>query len=261
MFNQFVRNNPSVSWRDKVKDLKDGRAEYGKVYDIMTPFERMAVERSLSEYRSKNESDILAGAFSEYHATINKVNAAVEKVKTAKAKERARWDAARLNAEMALVENRVKIALNSWQGGSLKDPGQINRLKEIYQDLHDSDDLYKQRAAAEVFTGLVSMVGGNNMEWRMAANSLAKQAERDALEARDFPELNTAIEEVEAAGKEFNQASQALWQLDYDLGDQLPNGNIGNFAIKLELQKTVINDDGTISVLESTNDPRIRMGI
>lgn len=259
MFSQFINNSGSVSWRDKVKDLKAGRAEYGKVYSIMTDFERMAVERSIAEYKKNNEPSILAGAFSEYHAAMNKVNAAVVKVKTAKEHERARWDASKLSAEMSVTENLVKIAINK-PDVDPKNP-LIDRLKTIYQDIHESGDLYKQRAAAEVFTGLVGMIGGNNLDLRASANWLAKQAEKDALQSRDFPELNTAMEEIEAASKEFNQSKQALWQLDYDLGDQNPNGTIGNWSIRTELQKTVFNDDGTIAMVDNLNDPRIEKAI
>jgi hypothetical protein len=241
MLNRFSNSN---NWRDSLKELKTARDEYAQYSNVMTPYERLTIDKAITEQRHRIEPGVINGAIAEWNNAIEKVERKYQNVQDKKAKETSRWDAAKLTSEMQAVEMMVKQTVNSNIKGPL-DKDATDRLKHIYSELQSSKDMYKMRAAGEVYTGLVSMVG-SEYDTRREAYHMSKQAQKDAQAARAFPELDQAELEAKEATNELDQVRQTLVTVDNDLGYTKFNGEIGNFAIFQEINRVKVDRMGNI---------------
>lgn len=249
MLNKFSSNG---TWRDQLQELVKTRNEYSQYANVMTAFERLNIEKAIKGMRAEIEPVILAGARAEWDTAIQNFKAKDARVKAARSKESARWDAARLNSEMQAVEMMVKQTVKSNVSGPL-DNATMARINAIYEDFQNSGDIYKQRAAGEVYAGLVSMVG-EGFDQRQQAYVMAERAQRDILKAREFDELKAAEQEAIQAVEGLNQAKMLLHDVDRDLGDTRPNGTIGNYELAQELARVRTDEDGNITQILDRSD-------
>lgn len=248
MFYNLTTKRPGASWRDRLEEIKGARAEYYKNLNIMTPFERVLIEKSVSEKVKEVEPYILEGAIGEWHYALNNYQKAIAQVQEAKNREVSRWDASKLNAEMQSAEMLIKKAIESSVGGGSLEPSVMPRIEAMYQDAQRSGDIYKQRAMAEVATSLTNMVG-DDMSDRMRANRIAQQAQRDAQAVRTTAELERAHITAKEAVESINHAREVLSDVDAALGRTLPNGEIGHFDIFREVCRVKTDARGNIKAI------------
>lgn len=230
-----IPQRPGNAWRDRLAEIKAARDEYKSIESIAGPGERVLFSKSINEKIAEVENMIIQGALSEFQSAVDQWHDANKKLQTAKNDEVKRWSAEKINAEMTMAESLVKNAVRSSTGGQLE-PDVLPRLRSMYQEAYNSGDLYKQRAYAEVFTGLAGMVG-NDGEARLLANRLSKQARRDARAVRVTPELEKADQAAAAAVEGINKAKSTLFEVDDSMGWTKFNGEIGNFQLYTELQR------------------------
>ncbi|MDD5191282.1 MAG: hypothetical protein PHE50_09615 [Dehalococcoidales bacterium] len=244
----FTNRSHSGNWREMLKELYEGFKEYNQYKGIMTAWERSQIERSIVKVRSEIEPAVLAGAVGEWNSAITEVEYRFKMVEAAKHEEVRRWDAAKLTSEMQMNEMLIKQIVGSPGGISNNDPEVMNRLQKVYQDAQSSGDMYKQRAAAEVFTNLLSMVGGSDQDRRMQANSLAKQAQRDAEKSRAFPKLEEAEAAAAAAVEGIKRARNTLIEVDCQLEGREPEygAPVRSFSIDKELGRVKTDERGNI---------------
>jgi hypothetical protein len=237
--NQFVPNG--TTWRDQLKGLQEAKNEYAKYSNIMTQFEQAAIQKTINDAQDKVEPAIINGAFAEFEQTVQKAQSIHAKIQKAKVNEINRWDAGKLASEMQVIEMLAKQVVKS---PSMIPAETISRLKNIYAEAQQSGNMYKQRAAAEVFTGLLSIVGGNDLEQRIPADGLAQQAKRDAAKLRITPEMETAEREGNEAIQEVEKAKFMLEDVNRQLGYR------ANYEFKEELSRLQQEPSGKVVLVD-----------
>lgn len=244
MINTYSIQN-GTTWQDSLKELESARSEYAKYAGIMTEFERQAIQKKINEFVDSIQPKVLAGAFAEFEGTVKGVQDKESELDKAKANEVKRWDAAKLNAEMQFVKTQIENKLKT-SGVSVSDPAIVSHLKGIYTEAKQSGDLHKQRAAAEVFSGLQSYV---NPALKIDAVIVATGAKKDLEAIRSTPEIQAAEQAVNDKISELRQSQRTLMSIDRTLGYTQPNGELGCGEIIRELGRLRRDEEGK-TVLE-----------
>jgi hypothetical protein len=131
----------------------------------------------------------------EFKAHIAHYKSAQAKVQEERAKEANRFDTARLNQELQLIQTRVKLAMEGET--NLLDAGNVPisaRLQAVYDEAMQSGDIHRQRAAVEV----LKATSAHGQE-RIAVNALAKSAERAERDLRQTEATRTAAQDLQGA--------------------------------------------------------------
>lgn len=236
----YLRNSTIKSeggWRDKLEYIRAAFKEYGEYSPLMTLYERTLLTNEIKNRRTQYEPEIVASAIGEWDATCDKVLAAEAKIEKARGKESARWEAGRLASEMQLHNMLIETALASDKP--------LDQLRAVYEDAQRSGDIYKQRAAAEVFSALDRKLKSvDDFDTRGFGHVLAEQAKRDAAAIRTTPELEQAHQDAQTAYQELQAARAMLADVDAGLGYQLPNGGIGNTTLFVAIDRRIERDHG-----------------
>lgn len=184
------------SWMDALEEIKDLREEYQRNAQIMTPYERQAVESYIGQRRRANRDQIARGMVQAFNVQVATYEAAKKRIEDERRKEINRWDPGRLTAEMQLAEMRVKaiMARNSRPGD---DP--TGELAAVFAEARESGDQHKQRAAAEVMAGALGAARTDDPTARMRLNRIAQQAHQALQEIRITPGMLEAEQVRETA--------------------------------------------------------------
>jgi len=169
----------------------------------MTDFERSLINNDIQERINQVEQQVVDGVVSEWNAAADRVYKALKQVELEKAAEVRRWDADKLAAEMQAVSMLVDYAVAT--RGLDNDSEKV--LTRIYDDAVNSGDIYKKRAAAEVFSGLMGKKIGDDMDSRMKANRFITRAKNDAEECRTTDGIKRAEEEARSVMTESHLVS------------------------------------------------------
>ncbi len=192
----IIRQSNSVSWRDRLNELKAGKDRFMQYQPIMTQYEQATIAEDLGRKQSQFAPLIIAGMLQEYHQAVS----AFEDARKAEARERAaeinRWDSSKLAAEIQLTQARLADL------AGLEDPSAV--LSGIMQEAEASGDMHKRRAVAEVVRASLAKMGGADMDNRRGVNRVAKQAEQVLNELR-------TTEAMQKANQEASQAFDAIW--------------------------------------------------
>ncbi len=250
MFTNHFTTNSSNNWRESLKELKAARDQYNQYTNIMTPFERAIIEKSIVEQREKIEKSVLTGAITEWNNAIDHVKTSFEIVDLMKAKEVKRWNASEINSQRQMMEDRIKTELGRDDIGRA-----VKNLEGFFED-GMRGTVEQQRATCEVFRGLVKLLPkGNNPITHevLSANGLATKANLKLKELRTMPDLDDAHKKAAEAVEGLEQARKTIQHADADLGYTKPNGEIGSFTLFQQLGRVGTDNEGNITFIENRN--------
>ena len=185
----------------------------------MSEYERIVINREIQQRQTRYEPVVVAGALAEWNGAVANVKDALAKVKTAKQKALTRWEPGRLSAELQVYKTLAEQAARITDPRSLKE-----RLSEMYQEAKESGDQYKWRAAGEIMQGAVAYAG-QDLDDRMAMNSIAQLAARDLEALKTTPELANAHQAAAVAVESLNGAQNTIFEAASVLGIGHPDNN------------------------------------
>lgn len=213
MNNRFFGTTQPQTWRDLLKELKAAKEELYKNQAIMTPYERQTISESIKARAEAVAPRLQGGAIAEWKAAIEVYQDKAAAVEKARIAEINRWDNARLGAEIGAVKALVELALSGGNGNALAGMTKAApRLERIYNEAQASGDIYKQRAAAEVFRSLDGASLKTDTTDRAAVSGLAHKA------AKDLPGLRVT-DGITQAIHERDEAAQGVYNLRSELND------------------------------------------
>jgi len=217
-------------WMAMVKYLKEAVVEENRVWNLMTDYEKLSIQESISEMREQYRPTIEAGALGNWWSVVRDLKAALATVEDEKRKNTNSWDAAQLAAEMQVAVMRVNQAAKS-------DAGRFDlaAMQAIYQEAQEAQDRYKLRAVCEAMRSLVSQVPAVSdpdpygTDPRLVANRMANQAKRDLESLKNSEGLVKAHAAAEVKVNELAQAKGVLLDAAEALGDMdMHNYNLHN---------------------------------
>lgn len=213
MNNRFFGHTQPQTWRDLLKELKAAKDELRRHENIMTPYERQAISESIKARAEAVGPRLQGGAIAEWKAAIEVYQDKAAAVEKARIAEINRWDNARLGAEIGAVKALVELALSGGNGNALAGMTKAApRLERIYNEAQVSGDIYKQRAAAEVFRSLDGASLKTDTTDRAAVSGLVHKA------AKDLPGLRVT-DGITQAIHERDEAAQGVYNLRSELND------------------------------------------
>lgn len=213
MNNRFFGHTQPQTWRDLLKELKAAKEELYKNQAIMTPYERQTISESIKARAEAVAPRLQGGAIAEWKAAIEVYQDKAAAVEKARIAEINRWDNARLGAEIGAVKALVELALSGGNGNALAGMTKAApRLERIYNEAQVSGDIYKQRAAAEVFRSLDGASLKTDTTDRAAVSGLVHKA------AKDLPGLRVT-DGITQAIHERDEAAQGVYNLRSELND------------------------------------------
>jgi hypothetical protein len=247
------------TWQDALGLLQAGRKELQKNAGIMTEYERLAASRSIEGVKEAYYQTIKGGALGEYNQALDGYQAARNRLERARAKEAARWDAARLRDEMQLAEMLFTKAKETRvdafaQPGS---PSAADEIERIYQEAQASGDIYKRRAVAEAIRGLeIGTISGNDpvrIRERGRLEALKKQSAQDLAAVRVTDEMIAADNEISARWNEFSEKRQQLITVGQELDGSDPTGLFAAGDIARAIRRVQVDQGGEVRILAPDN--------
>jgi hypothetical protein len=190
MLRSFQNSGPTsgANWEAEIKAAYEELRLHGHE---MSPYEHNLISREIKRRQDELIPIVGAKVIGEFKAAIKAYQDAEAGVDKARTAEINRFDSAKLNTELQLLQARVDLAyqkdVNPHRGA---DTPASKRLAEIFAEAVHSDDLHKQRAAVEVFKAIRLPAGPQ--EERILVNQLAKDAEAAEPGLRDTAELHQA---------------------------------------------------------------------
>lgn len=254
MFNYSIPST-SNTWQDRLKEIKIAREHLAKHEAMMTPYERQMRSEEIHQKLEAYYPTIYKGVKTAWDGWINEYKKATARLSEAKAKEYAKWDPAKLGAEMqtfrTLVDQRLMTEKDSILAGG---PGPAERVKKVYEEYQKSGDPYKQRASSEVLLGLPTQ--GLRRDDVIGIRFLGHEAESNLLQLRNTEEIQKAEEAyMESAQELFKQRAQ-LSEVASLVGEP-PDTGFGSGSItKLQRMVQVERETGDIK-LYTMDDPEV----
>lgn len=249
MNNRFFGATQPQSWRDLLKELKAAKEELQRNEGIMTPYERQAIGESIKARANAVAPRLQGGAIAEWKAAIGVYQDKAANVEKARIAEINRWDNGRLGAEIGAVKALVDLALAGGNGNALagvtKTAPQLDR---IYNEAMASGDIYKQRAAAEVFRSLA----GDNLKGdigdRAAVSGLAHKAAKDLPGLRMTDGITQAIQERDAAAEGVYSLRGELNDVSLVMGYGDATGMFSSGPVATAFRGVKFNNDHTLTI-------------
>lgn len=184
----------SLSHREMIAELSQGRKELRAYESMMTAYERETVREDLAARKARYRDTIVAGLLQEWDAALEAVQAAQAGVQKTYQAEAARWEAGKLTAEMTSAQQLADLAVQRGRKELPGQPGTKAILEGIYKDAENSGDLHRIRATCEVLAGM-----------GVEAGIIPGQAAAKLRELRQPPDLAAAqaaeFEAIRAAGE------------------------------------------------------------
>jgi hypothetical protein len=236
----YFGNQSVTGWRGMINHLKKANEEFQKAIPIMTQYERASIGHSINEKRVEYRPAIEAGALAVWNGAKSDLKAALKNVEVQRRKVRNSFDSAKLESEMSLVNRRMELAAKGNDSAAA--------LKDLYTEYQESGDRIKQRAAAEVFQGVLSLIpqgaqDSHGASARLLCNRITQQAAADLVTLQTSPELTKAHEEAAVKVAELQKSKNMLYEAAGVLGDLAPNENMLNSRF-IDALATVQNENG-----------------
>ena len=253
MFNNSTPSN-SPTWQDRLKEIKIAREHLAKHEAMMTPYERKMRSEEINQRLTAYYPTIYGGVKKAWEGWINEYNKATAHLADAKAKEYAKWDPAKLGAEMQtfklLADQQLSAGKDTVFGSG---PGASERVKKLYEEYQNSGDPYKKRASSEVLLGLSTE--GLKREDAINIRILGHEAESNLTQLRNTEEIQKAEEAyIESAQELFKQRAQ-LTEIATLVGE--PMGAFGGGGVsKLQKMVQVERETGEIKIY-TLEDPEV----
>jgi hypothetical protein len=201
----------AANWEAEIKTAQQELRLHGHE---MSPYERNVISREIKRRQDELIPVVGGMVIGEFHQAIGKYKASEQLMQAERTKEINRFDSAKLNTEIQLMQTRVQMATQKDKNVLRGDnPGISAQLQQVYSEAIQSGDLHKQRAAIEVIKS-VSLPGGQE---RGFVNDLARQAERAEVEFRQTEGTRNAqqarmdaLGELHAKHEQLDKVSQLL---------------------------------------------------
>ena len=254
MFNYSTPSN-SPTWHERVKEIKVAREHLSKYEAMMTPYEREMRSKEIQDKIHSYYPTIYGGVKKAWEGWINEYNKATARLADAKAKEYAKWDPARLGAEMQtfklLADQQLSAGKDTVFGSG---PGASERVKKIYEEYQNSGDPYKQRASAEVLQGISTQ--GLQREDAVGIRLLGHDAESRLIQLRSSEEIQKAEEAYVESAQELFKQRENLSEVATLMGEP-PDFGMGRWKIgELQRMVQVERETGEIKIY-SLDDPKV----
>lgn len=219
----------------------------------MSPYERMVISNDIQDDITKAHPAVYKQVVPPYKEAINKYKNSLASIEQEKTKEIQRFNAARLNEEMAYVTRSAEMALSD-SGSALDSTSSTvhEKLRALYDEAKRSGNLEKQRATFEVIQSVLPKAPGKE---RIEINSLAKEAQRDLAQLRRPESLLKAEQDAQSALQEVAQR-----QAEVAEAAELLEGNVTNIFATGSLIKAykLVQQDATGKVfIYDENDPEV----
>lgn len=254
----YAQGATAATWRDQYKILKEAKGEYERYAGIMSGYEQTIIARDIKARMEQHRSAITAGALSDYNAVLSRYQGAEAATQRAKKAEIARWgDAAKLVSEMQAAEMLLKQAMETTDN-AIVGPGKTSTsaaLEALYQEARDSGDIYKQRAAAEVFKAAVTEARKYGRD-AVVINRIAVQAAQDLEQLRFTDEMRAAEEGKAQAWQEYLTARRDLVEIGTFVDGYSPEDTFAQGPFALAVKRVQRDEAGNVSIL-SPDDPEI----
>ena len=254
MFNYSTPSN-SPTWHERVKEIKIAREHLSKHEALMTPYEREMRSEEIHDKLRSYYPTVYGGVKKAWEGWINEYNKATARLAEAKAKEYAKWDPAKLGAEMQafkmMVDQKLSSASDSVFAGG---PGPSERVKKLYEEYQKSGDPYKQRASCEVMQGISTQ--GLKRDEAVNIRLLGHEAEGRLLQLRNTEEIQKAEEHYVESAQELFKQRENLSEVATLMGEP-PDFGMGRWEIgKLQRMVQVERETGEIKIY-SLEDPEV----
>ena len=254
MFNHTISSTPTT-WQDRVKEIKIAREHLSKHEALMTAYEREMRGEEIHDKLRSYYPTIYGGVKKAWEGWINEYNKATARLAEAKAKEYAKWDPAKLGAEMQafkmMVDQKLSSASDSVFAGG---PGPSERVKKLYEEYQKSGDPYKQRASCEVMQGISTQ--GLKRDEAVSIRLLGHEAEGRLLQLRNTEEIQKAEEHYVESAQELFKQRENLSEVATLMGEP-PDFGMGRGEIgKLQRMVQVERETGEIKIY-SLEDPEV----
>ena len=254
MFNHTISSTPTT-WQDRVKEIKIAREHLSKHEALMTPYEREMRSEEIHDKLRSYYPTVYGGVKKAWEGWINEYNKATARLAEAKAKEYAKWDPAKLGAEMQafkmMVDQKLSSASDSIFAGG---PGPSERVKKLYEEYQKSGDPYKQRASCEVMQGISTQ--GLKRDEAVSIRLLGHEAEGRLLQLRNTEEIQKAEEHYVESAQELFKQRENLSEVATLMGEP-PDFGMGRWEIgKLQRMVQVERETGEIKIY-SLEDPEV----
>ena len=254
MFNHTISSTPTT-WQDRVKEIKIAREHLSKHEALMTPYEREMRSEEIHDKLRSYYPTVYGGVKKAWEGWINEYNKATARLAEAKAKEYAKWDPAKLGAEMQafkmMVDQKLSSASDSIFAGG---PGPSERVKKLYEEYQKSGDPYKQRASCEVMQGISTQ--GLKRDEAVNIRLLGHEAEGRLLQLRNTEEIQKAEEHYVESAQELFKQRENLSEVATLMGEP-PDFGMGRGEIgKLQRMVQVERETGEIKIY-SLEDPEV----
>jgi len=246
----------SKDWRSVVKELKSAADELNQYQEVMTPYERSVITRSIAAKQEEAGSRVISSALTEWKAQLGVYQDKDKALNRAKTEEIRRWDSQKLAVEISAIQSLVDLAISTQSQNPMAGKhGEISsRLKMIYHDAKESGNLHRQRAAAEVFKGLRNAkVPKDDMP---NLGVMAQQAEKDLLDIRVTDEMIDTLEERDAAVRAVLALKGELAEASKALGQGEVNELFGSGPFTKALKMAQLEPDNSLTILDE-NDPKV----
>ncbi len=241
MYSRFGTTQPQT-WRDLLKELKTAKDELRRNEAIMTAYERQTISESIQARANVIAPRLQGGAIAEWKAAIEVYQDKAAAVEKARIAEINRWDNGRLGAEIGAVKVLVDLAL----AGVVTKAGP--RLEQIYNEAQASGDIYKQRAAAEVFRSLSGDNLKGSVDDRAAVSGLAHKAAKDLPGLRVTDGITRAIQERDAAANGVYSLRSELNDVSLVMGYGDANGPFALGPVATAFRGVKFNNDHTLTI-------------
>jgi hypothetical protein len=237
-YKSFGTARTVANWRDALAMIQRGRDELSQYAEIMTPYEVTTAQNGINSKVEQYRDIITQGILTEHEQAIENYQRAGEKVQKEISKEINHWDTGRLNDEIRLYETLVKQAISGGANGDVLrgDKTSASTLEALYKEAHDSGDMHKQRAAAEVFKNVLSLVPSGDPA-RIAANRVVQQAKQDLEGLRSTAGIEQAKQEQGEALNGLYEKREEVRQVSQALGDGDPAGPFAGGAFARALRR------------------------
>jgi len=243
--------NNQIDTPEKMLDLiKRGMEVLQKHGSIMTQFEKLTAQEEIQAAKDKYHPYIVQHVLGKHNQAIENYKEARALVAKAKANETNRWDPAKLRDNMQLIGDQI-ARLSAMQPDPLRGFDPVNEVKALFDQAKNSQDPYKQRAAAEIIATMPEF-GNHDTAVELA---ILKHDARNVLSAVH------ETEEIAAAKANRDAALQELAKVQTEVietGNLMGYDTTGVFSsgpYAQALKRVNFQQDG-VEILEP-DDPRV----
>ena len=257
--NRYGNAQQPANWIDMSFDLKAAREELRANESIMTPYERSVILHSIEEKKERYYPTILKGVTDQVNRFIGEYKDVKAKIAQEHAREIARWDTGRLNAEMQAYQMFVNQAIDAASmsnTGFTKGPDAAERIQGLWAEAKASGDIYKQRALTEILTAASGRFGAIPKESASRVSVLAKEAQANLAAIRETEGIRAARDEERKVVEGLMIARDAAYDVGQNVMGEDTRGVFASGEFTKAGKRIQVDQFGEIKIYEP-DDPEI----